>query len=294
MSRFIRPVLAACLVLAPVATVQAQDWRGTPVFGQTRLSGGFTPDPYTVQITAGGTNDAGELGGGRCTGMIGNNPDYALRYSATDMPLYIRTTSDSDTTLVVRDPQGSWQCDDDTNGLNPELSFPRPQSGTYHIWVGTYGNERARATLEISELSDSGTYASGGQIDLSLDSNFGGVTLRSGFRPDPHNIEIVAGGSVPISSVDDSCPGSVSSAPDYSVTYTGNRSAPLVFTFVSDDDAVLLINGPDGEWTCDDDSDGNLDPRVTYRRAQTGTYDIWVGTVGGQMARGTLSVSEIN
>lgn len=292
MSRFIGPVMVAALALAPVTAAQAQDWRGTPVYGQVSLSAGFVPDPHVIELTAGGGRDAGNLAGGRCTGNIGQNPDFVLRYTAADQQLYIRANSDEDTTIVVRDPAGSWACDDDTNGVNPEVKFPRPASGTYHIWVGTFGDNTASARLEISELT-SDSYASGGSLDASANPAFGEVSLRAGFTPDPHSIDMVAGGSIAISSVTDGCPGSVATAPDYRLDYSGNGRNPLKFTFVSDTDTVLLINTSDGAWICDDDSDGDLDPRIVLNSAKSGIYDIWVGTIDGEMAHGTLSISEV-
>ncbi|WP_312127553.1 hypothetical protein [Brevundimonas sp.] len=292
MSRFIRPVLIAALAMAPVTAAQAQDWRGTPVFGQVRLEAGFTPDPHVVELTAGGGTDAGRLAGGRCNGNIGHNPDYVLRYTAGDMPLNIRVTSSEDTTLVIRDPGGSWQCNDDANDLNPEVGFPRPASGNYHIWVGTFNENTANARLEISELASS-EVASGSTIDMSQEANFGEVILRAGFTPDPHTVTMAAGGSVSASSVDGQCSGYVSQAPDYELTYRANGSNPLTFTFASDGDTTLMINAPDGSFYCDDDSDGDLNPRVHFNRAQEGVYDVWVGTISGEIESGTLSISEI-
>lgn len=294
MSRFIRPALVAALLVVPFTTAQAQDWRGTPVFGQTRLQAGFTPDPQVIEMTAGGSIDAGTLAGGRCAGRIGYNPDYVLRYQAEDWPLYIRATSNDDTTLVIRDPSGSWQCNDDTNGLNPEVNFPRPESGTYHIWVGTYGENTSSARLEISELAQDGSSDHQETPDYMLDANFGSINLRQNFRDDPRTVSMVAGGSVSISSVNNSCPGLVSAAPDYEVSYDSDGSSPLTFSFSSNTDTVLLINAPDGEWYCDDDSDGNLDPAIRFGRARGGIYDVWVGTINGQMAQGTLSITELD
>lgn len=292
MSRFIRPVLITALALAPLGAAQAQDWRGTPVYGQISLDHGFVPDPHTVEITAGGVRDASNLPGDNCSGSIGQNPDFVLRYTAGEAPLFIRAQSEADTTIAVRGPKGGWSCNDDTNGLNPEVGYLTPQSGNYHIWVGTFGGATAPATIEISELA-ADSYANSGSLDMTAEPAFGRADLVANFQPDPHQVDIVAGGSISISSVSDQCPGSVASAPDYRVNYDGNGSMRLTFTFVSDEDTVLLINDPQGYWYCDDDSGGDLDPRLPFDRAASGIYDIWVGTIGGQMAHGTLSVTEI-
>ncbi|WP_300545081.1 peptidase S1 [Maricaulis sp.] len=151
----IKTILAATVAAAAFAGVSAaQDWSQNPTFGQTTLSAGFAPDPYSVSITAGGDIDASSALGGACRGMIANAPDYRLHYNAGSLPLYIGARSNADTTIVVNAPDGSWYCNDDTNGLNPQVSWGTPQSGQYDIWVGTYGSGSglAQSTLTISEL----------------------------------------------------------------------------------------------------------------------------------------------
>mgnify|MGYP000899891616 CR=1 FL=1 len=297
MSRLIRPALAACLVLAPVATAQAQDWRGTPVYGEVRLENGFTPDPHTVNIQAGGNRDASSVKAAGCIGQIGNNPDYVVRYRAGSLPLYIRAESSSDTSLVVRAPNGNWSCDDDSAGnLNPQVAFNSPDSGTYHIWVGSLNGSVVPATLQVSELTASIDTGSGSsdQPDLSAEATYEEIILRSGFTPDPRTIEMVAGGPIRASNLSSQCTGYIARVPDVELTYRDNGNYPLVFTFASRADTVLVINAPDGNWYCDDDSNGNLDPRVTFNSPQAGIYDIFVGTLDGEMANGTLSITEID
>jgi len=54
-----------------------------------------------------------------------------------------------------------------------------------------------------------------------------------------------------------------------------------------------VINDPSGNWICDDDSGGSLNPRVQITNPASGQYDIWVGTFGGGTASATLQVSEL-
>lgn len=292
MSRLIRHAIVACLVMAPAATAQAQDWRGTPVYGEVRLDNGFTPDPHTVSIQAGGNRDASSIKGGSCIGMIGSNPDYAVRYNAGSISLYFRADSSADTSLVVRSPDGSWNCDDDSAGdLNPQVAFDSPRSGTYHVWVGSLNDSVVPATLSVSEISSGG---SNEQPDLSAAAAFGEIILRSGFTPDPHTIEVVAGGSLSASNLGGNCNGMISGIPDVELTYRDNGNYPLVFTFDAPADTVLAINAPDGSWYCDDDSNGNFDPRVTFERPMAGIYDIFVGTISGDTSTGVLSITELN
>ncbi len=144
-------VLAATAALLVAGPAMAQSAHRTAAFGEIRLSSGFTPDPYSVEITAGGHIDGSDLPGS-CLGNIGDAPDFEVTYSAGSFPLVFRTISRADTTLVINGPDGRWYCDDDSFGdLDAEVRFNRPQSGTYDIWVGVIGDNTARATLLITE-----------------------------------------------------------------------------------------------------------------------------------------------
>ncbi len=124
-------------------------------YGSTTLRGGFTPDPHRVSLTAGGSLDAAQLGSG-CVGRIAGPPDYEVTYRATSYDLTFGVNSDTDTTLVINGPDGRWYCDDDgaDAAFNPLIRFDNPQSGTYDIWVGTFGENTASAELYISELGE--------------------------------------------------------------------------------------------------------------------------------------------
>lgn len=127
-----------------------------------------------------------------------------------------------------------------------------------------------------------------------LRPNFGSAQLSTGFTPDPYTVSIYAGGSIDAYSDTDlpgACVGNISDAPDFSVTYTAGR-LPLAFRVVSGSDTTLIINGPDGRWSCDDDSFGDGDPQVVFRRPRSGKYDVWVGVLGGSGAQATLGLTE--
>lgn len=145
---------AAVAALALAGAASAQDYSLSPSYGSVSLGGGFTPDPYTVNLQSGGSIDASSRIGGSCRGYIANAPDFRLNFSAGSLPLILSVASGADTTLVVNAPNGQWYCDDDGgNGLNPSLRFGSPMSGQYDIWVGTYGGSSLQnATLHISEL----------------------------------------------------------------------------------------------------------------------------------------------
>ncbi len=144
---------AAAAALMAAGSVAAQDWRLPANYGAANLTYGFTPDPYTVNVVSGGSISASSAISSSCSGSISAAPDFELTYTAGSLPLIISVNSNSDTTLVVNAPDARWYCDDDGgNGLNPSLRWNAPMSGTYDIWVGTFGGGNAPATLSISEL----------------------------------------------------------------------------------------------------------------------------------------------
>lgn len=143
-------IAAICFVLVP--TTQAQDISADPTYGNVRLDGGFMPDPHVVELTAGGSVSV-NVGG--CTyGKVANAPDVDFYYNGNEQrTLYITATAGDDTTLLINTPNGSWICDDDSFGnRNPILVIRNAPSGLYNIWVGTYGDDMAPATLRISEI----------------------------------------------------------------------------------------------------------------------------------------------
>ena len=141
----------ACALAVTAMPAAAQDSSQPANFGSARLSVGFTPDPYSVDVVAGGSIDASRLGNG-CVGKISSAPDFKLTYTAGSLPLVFRTRSGEDTTLVVNGPDGRWSCDDDSFGDgDAEVRFSRPQSGVYDVWIGTYGETPASGILILTE-----------------------------------------------------------------------------------------------------------------------------------------------
>lgn len=147
--------VAACVALAVAAPAGAQDISADPTYETVRLDAGFEDDPYLVELQAGGSMDASDLGGA-CTGLIADAPDVRLIYSSGSLPLILGNVSESDTTIVVNGPDGRWYCDDDGGeGVDPLLVFDEPQSGQYDIWVGTYADaDLADSVMFITEIID--------------------------------------------------------------------------------------------------------------------------------------------
>jgi hypothetical protein len=136
------------------SAAMAQDYRLNPIYGTVSLRGGFTPDPYVINLLSGGQNNAAQTLGGSCVGFVATAPDVRLHFQSGSLPLIISVASNSDTTLVINGPDGRWYCNDDGGqGLNPSIRWNSPMSGQYDIWIGTFGSGRnANAQLHISEL----------------------------------------------------------------------------------------------------------------------------------------------
>ena len=133
-------------------------------------------------------------------------------------------------------------------------------------------------------------------MDYSTEPTYGEITLELGFEPDPYSMDVVAGGDTRVSIA--GCYGYVlTTAPDARLQYStgeSEESYPLSMYVSSQEDTVLFVNMPDGEWICNDDTDGT-NPAITMTEPMEGQYDIWVGTYNPESnAMGNLMISEFN
>jgi hypothetical protein len=145
--------VSAAVLAVTAGSVVAQNYNRRPTFGTVNLSANFAPDPYVVNVTAGGNIPAERIGGPGCVGSIADPPDVRLNYRAGGYPLFLSATSRSDVTLVVNLPNGRWLCNDDFKGTDPGMVLNNPQSGQYDIWVGHYNRGAGVPTqLLISEI----------------------------------------------------------------------------------------------------------------------------------------------
>jgi hypothetical protein len=88
------------------------------------------------------------------------------------------------------------------------------------------------------------------------------------------------------------CEGSVSAAPDLQLNFEAGI-LDLTIKAMASEDTTLLVKTPGGQWLCDDDSGGDLNPMVTISAPSDGRYDIWVGTYNDDMVQSTLQISEL-
>lgn len=143
-----------------------------PAVPELTLSGGFSPDPYALDIIAGGAlYGYDDVTAFDCTGYYAGTATYRLNFTPGSLGLSIYTNADVDTTIAVQAPNGSWSCNDDNDFLennNAGVYFASPASGSYNIYVGTFSesNSNSPALLAISEYSESSWEANiGGSND---------------------------------------------------------------------------------------------------------------------------------
>lgn len=110
------------------------------------LTTGFAPDPAIATGTSGGTVEASTLSSD-CAGWVSSSPDHVLELGAAFPRLKIMalgTEEDSDVTLVVHRPDGSYLCNDDSDGFHPMVEG-QFAAGRYEVFVGSYEEGRHQA-----------------------------------------------------------------------------------------------------------------------------------------------------
>lgn len=127
--------------------------------------------------------------------------------------------------------------------------------------------------------------------DINLNSNYGAVTLKAGFLPDPYTKALVAGGPMQVNIA--GVPQHITKTPDFKLHYKAGNF-PLIIHVQSKSDTTLLINLPDGSWVANDDGPNNgLNPLIRFAKPMSGWYTIWVGTFGKDTANATLFITEL-
>jgi len=283
---------------APVIEGGRLDFNQDPTFETAALGALFSPDPYRVEMVSGGEVAVDYLGGG-CTGFAAVAPDFRLNWTgqSEELRFLFSASNGGDTTLLINRPDGSWVCNDDSDGsLDPMVVLANPGEGQYDIWVGSYeAGAYVAGELYVTERDLQPVAVRPSELNVSADPFYGSLSLTAGFTPDPRVIEMAAGGSTNVAYLGSDCAGFAAQAPDVRLQWNGAGSALSVFFQPSEaGDASLIVNLPDGSWLCNDDwSDDSLNPMIRIESASSGQYDIWVGTYeAGPTIPGRLSITE--
>lgn len=130
--------------------------------------------------------------------------------------------------------------------------------------------------------------------EIGAQPTFADLTLEAGFEPDPQRIEVTAGGNIDAERTSrGECVGMIANAPDIRLTYIPDE-LPLHIKVSSKEDTTLVINDPNGNWFCDDDSGGGENPMVSFDDPQEGVYEIWVGTYEDEPVPATVIITELD
>lgn len=151
--------VTASNTLTPSGQATPLNPAGNPNFGMRSLAPGFPPT--TVDVTSGGSIHAQESSaGGNCRGYVTAQPDVnvTLTGPASQLSFFIdNAANNADTTMIVQLPNGTFQCDDDTNGTSPQVDVTVGAPGAYHVWIGSYrSGEQAHARLNITQGGGAG------------------------------------------------------------------------------------------------------------------------------------------
>lgn len=145
---------------------------------------GMTPDPLTTTGLAGGPVPASSLSPDCYAGSFPAQPQVTLHVTGAMPSLTIIASGDSDLTLAVRRPNGTFACDDDGDvSVNPRVSEPGTV-GDYTIYVGTFGGDSAAPfTLGVTSypamaatLLTEGAVLRHGHLQVVTSSGMGMVT----------------------------------------------------------------------------------------------------------------------
>ena len=128
---------------SPDSSLPLLDPEAMPLFGSATLESGFSPDPYRVEVEAGGSVDTAEFS--PACGYTSYHPAFVLDWEGGDIPgtflrIFFTPNDDTDATLLVHTPDGDWLCEEDSvygSGMDPVLDLQHASSGEYAIWVGT-------------------------------------------------------------------------------------------------------------------------------------------------------------
>ncbi len=104
------------------------------------------------------------------------------------------------------------------------------------------------------------------------------LDLEAGFALDPFFVSVNGGGDLDASMLAEGCSGFIHEKPVVSLNWEGESEFAEIF-FYSDHDPTLVVQTPDGDYLCSDDTNPQLlDPTIKIQNPAKGEYSIWVGS----------------
>ncbi len=106
--------------------------------------------PGAVPVTGGGPVHGGS-NSPSCRGWFSTQPQLRVDVGAGVSELEISVEAPRDTTLLVRGPNGSIECDDDSGGgLNPMVRVSSRDGDHFSVFVGVYSGGATSATAHVT------------------------------------------------------------------------------------------------------------------------------------------------
>ncbi len=277
-----RALVASCLVAGSASA---------PAMAQVSLSlrGGFTPDPMELSVSAGGEVEAASAVRG-CSGWIADQPALIVNHSEPGLPLSFGIVSGDDQPalagIVASGPDGIFRCAAADGSGQAFVRFDPSVAGEHAIWPSfAEAGGPALVRVFITELDAPAIPGDIGMLRAGADPAGGRHAV-----PETGRVEVglTLAASVDVSGISADCRGYIEpSRPDAVFSLDAGRDR-LQLRARSNEDTTMVVLGPDGTLSCNDDAFG-LDPAVTLSPAGAGDYAVWVGTYGsGVQARATL------
>ncbi len=321
--------LVMSVLVVGVALAQTDDAVDNPepsAYITLNTSAGFALDPFLVSVNGGGEVDASTLDEA-CVGWVNDKPVIEATWDGEAEFFDVFFYSDFDPTLVIKLPDGSFLCNDDTNDnlLDPTVRIESPKSGTYEIWIGSFDESQiipgllvitGREDLNVGSFKP-GALVKRGELpaidvqpetaddmdptaQVVTDTITADVTITDG--SEPVTVPIIASGDRPAFALvpedvdDENCSGLINpDAPDFIFDYQGSAENLRIF-FESEADTTLIVAG-ENIIQCSDDFQSvevgaTMNPVVDIENP-SGFYGVWVGHFQpGGSVEGTLTIVE--
>jgi len=152
-----------------------------------------------------------------------------------------------------------------------------------------------RQTIMAASLSVMALIALAGHARAQTtndDPTSGILSLDPAQGPQRFDMSITAGGDIDADDLGRDCAGDISDAPSLRLRY-GSGGDTLRIIATSNTDTSLVIQTPAGDWLCNDDAMGGLDPIISLSSPAAGDYAIWVGRVSSFWGSGDAEPVEL-
>jgi len=232
---------------------------------------GAAPLSRSISGVAGGSIRGGSIDT-RCRGYFPVAPQFAIQVTAPQQ-VRLTTLASDDLTMALRDPSGTWRCDDDGgSGNSPLLDVPLAP-GVYPVWIGTY-RQRLSSSFSLQvQAGPPGALPFASELAYNAPPTLGVVPLAG---PGTSSSQAgFAGGPFAASGLRGDCRGHLPVAPHLVLRTTGYRRVTL--TTASTRDLTMVVRDASGALHCDDDSGGAMQPRIAVT-LPPGDQQVWVGT----------------